>query len=187
LDVGSTGKNCIYNLLVVNSKAKRKIKVRAWMVKTLIVYCSEYKQNTEKLARLFAEKTGGDLKNIRDLGTFELEKYDLIGFGSGVYRESLSGKLFRLAEKLDLTGKEVFVFSTSGVGMKFYNNKLIALLAAKGAIIRGSFACKGSFVASDFSKNKLFELIGKFAQGHPDERDLQRAENFIGEILKARS
>lgn len=74
----------------------------------------------------------------------DLGDYDLIGFGSGVYQENLSEKMFKLVDGLDLKGKNVFVFSTSGVGMKFYNKALINKLETKGAIIRGSFACKGA-------------------------------------------
>jgi len=90
----------------------------------LIFYYSTYRKNTEKIAQLFAEKYGCDLINISNTEHVNINDYDLIGFGSGVYKESLSSKLFRLVEKLDLENKNVFVFSTSGVGMKYYNNKL---------------------------------------------------------------
>ncbi len=58
-------------------------------MKALIIYCSEYKKNTEKIARIFAEKTNCELINIRDACDINLESYNLIGFGSGVYKESL--------------------------------------------------------------------------------------------------
>src|SRR5690606_25598836 len=108
-------------------------------MKSLIIYYSDYKQNTEKIARIFADKLNAELINISDISDIDVENYDLIGFGSGVYRESLSLKLFRVVDKLDLKGKNVFVFSTSGIGMKFYNNKLIRHLESKGAINIGSF------------------------------------------------
>jgi len=152
-------------------------------MKSLIVYCSEYKNNTEKIARIFAEKTECELINIRDVSEINIDNYNLIGFGSGVYRESLSPKLFRLVEKLKLKGKNVFVFSTNGAGMKFYNNSLIKLLESKGAINKGSFACKGSFMASEFTNNKIFDVIGKLSQGHPNNRDLKKAESFIVRLL----
>lgn len=148
-------------------------------MKSLIVYCSEYKKNTEKIAQVFAEKIGCELINIKDVSEINIENYDLIGFGSGVYRESLSPKVFRLAEKSNLKDKNVFVFSTSGIGMKFYNNRLIKLLESKGAINKGSFACKGSFVARDFTNIKLFDIIGRLSQGHPNGRDYKKAERFI--------
>lgn len=154
-------------------------------MKALVIYCSQYKKNTEKIAGVFAEKANCDLINIKDIGEINIEKYNVIGFGSGVYRESLSPKLFRLVEKLNLEGKNVFVFSTSGVGMKFYNNSLIRLLESKGAIVKGSFACKGSFIASEFTDKKIFNIIGKLSQGHPNDRDIKEAERFIMRILNS--
>ena len=148
-------------------------------MKTLIIYCSDYNNNTEKIARAFAEKTDCELINIRDVNDINIENYNLIGFGSGVYRESLSPKVFRLVEKLNLKGKNVFVFSTSGVGMKYYNNSLIKLLESKGAINKGSFACKGSFEASKFTDKKIFDILGRLSQGHPNDKDIKRAKRFI--------
>lgn len=152
-------------------------------MKSLIIYFSTYRKNTEKIAQLFAEKCGCELTDIKNMDNVSISDYDLIGFGSGVYKESLSPKLFRLVENLDVKGKNVFVFSTSGLGMKFYNSKLIRLLESKGAIIKGSFACKGSFTASDFSDNKIFDVMGKLSQGHPNDKDFKNAEKFIKSII----
>lgn len=153
-------------------------------MKTLIIYCSEYKKNTEKIANIFKEKAECDLVNIKKFKNTNLENYDLIGFGSGVYVESLSPKLFKIVEKLDLKDKNVFVFSTSGVGMKYYNKKIIKALISKGAINKGSFACKGSFVAKEFSNNKVFDIISKLTKGHPNNKDFKKAEKFFVNMLK---
>lgn len=152
-------------------------------MKSLIIYCSEYKKNTEKIAQIFAGKTGCELINIRDISNINIENYNLIGFGSGVYRESLSPKVFRLVEKLNLKGKNVFVFSTSGVGMKFYNNSLIKLLESKKAINKGSYACKGSFIARDFTNKGTFDIMGRLSEGHPNDKDFIEAERFIVRVL----
>ena len=151
-------------------------------MKTLIIYCSTYKNNTEKIAKIFSSKIDCNLINIGDFSDYNIEKYDLIGFGSGVYKESLSPKIIKMAEKLDVKDKYIFVFSTSGIGMKFYNNSLIKLLESKGAISRGSFACKGNFNAKEFTNIKIFDLLGKLSQGHPNDRDFKRAEKFIDKI-----
>lgn len=151
-------------------------------MKSLIIYCSDYKNNTEIIAKMFAEKINSDLINARNFRDVDLEKYNLIGFGSGVYMEKLSPKLYKLVDKMDLKDKNVFVFSTSGVGMKFYNNSLIKLLKSKGAINKGSFACKGSFIAKEFSKNKIFDIMGRLSQGHPNIKDFKKAARFIIKI-----
>lgn len=152
-------------------------------MKSLIIYYSTYRKNTEKIAQLFAEKLGCELINIKNTDDVSIDGYDLIGFGSGIYKESLSPKLFKLVEDLDVKNKNVFVFSTSGVGMKFYNHKLVRLLESKEAIIKGNFACKGSFTARDFSNNKIFDIFGKFSQGHPNTKDFKNAEEFIKNII----
>jgi len=151
-------------------------------MKCLIVYYSTYKKHTEKIAEVFAKKVNADLADLKNSGSIEIDKYDLIGFGSGVYRESMATQLFNYVEKLNLKGKDVFVFSTSGIGKRFYNKKLIKVLESKGAICRGSFACKGSFVSREFSDNKIFEIMSRFSQGHPNAKDFCKAERFIEKI-----
>lgn len=154
-------------------------------MKALIIYQSNYKHNTEKIAEVFANKIECTLMNINDFHDENIKDYDVIGFGSGVYKESLSPKIYELVENLDLKGKNVFVFSTSGCGMKFYNKKLIKKLEEKHAIVKGSFACKGYFKASEFSNNKIFDIMGKLAEGHPNSKDLKKAESFIVNLSKS--
>lgn len=154
-------------------------------MKSLIVYCSEHKKNTEKIAQIFAKITQCELVNVREVKDINLDNYHLIGFGSGVYKESMSPNLFKLVDNMNLTGKNVFVFSTSGVGMKYYNNSLIKLLELKGAINKGSFACKGYFNAKEFTNKKIFEIMSKLSQGHPNQKDYKNAERFLDKILKS--
>ncbi|HCX64182.1 MAG TPA: flavodoxin [Eubacteriaceae bacterium] len=148
-------------------------------MKTLIVYCSKYKYHTEKIAHLFARHLKGDMVNIKDVDAVSVENYDLIGFGSGVYKERLSPKLYQVTKQWDLENKKVFVFSTSGIGMKFYNKPLIRHLISKGAIHEGSFACKGSFNAKDFTRVRIFRLFEEQAKGHPNKQDYEKAQKFV--------
>lgn len=67
--------------------------------------------------------------------------------------------------------------------MGYYNNKLIKLLESKGAANRGSFACKGSFTAREFTNNKIFDILGRLSQGHPNDKDFKKAERFIGRVM----
>ena len=152
-------------------------------MKSLIIYHSTYRNNTEKLARIFADKIHADLYSLEDSQKVIIENYDLIGLGSGVYRESLSPKLLKYAGSINLRDKDVFVFSTSGVGMKFYNNKLITLIESKGGRVKGSFACRGSFASSEFSKIRIFGLLSKLAVGHPNDKDICKAEKFINRLV----
>lgn len=153
-------------------------------MKSLIVYYSNYNQNTEKIAKVFAKKINADLMNIKETKEINIDKYNLIGFGSGVYKENLSPKIFKIAEKLSLTDKNIFVFSTSGIGAKFYNKKLIKLLRSKGGLCKGSFACKGSFDNKSLCNIRIFNILSKFAAGHPNESDVNKAEEFINKVVQ---
>lgn len=155
-------------------------------MKALIIYYSQYKNNTKEIAQLFARKMDCELvnvKDIKDINNINIEKYDLIGFGSGVYKESTSPKIMNMVDNLNLRNKNVFVFSTSGAGMNFYNNSLIKKLKEKGAVVKGSFACKGQFIAKEFTDNKIFDLVGRLSKGHPNDKDFKKAEKFIKEII----
>ena len=151
-------------------------------MKALIVYYSFYRNNTEKIARIFAGKLAADLVNLKDSYDIKAGEYDVIGFGSGVYRESVSPRLNDAIRKLDLKDKRVFVFTTSGVGMRYYNKRTISLLKSRGAICKGSFSCKGSFTSREFSSNKIFEAMSRFSTGHPDKKDIKKAESFIEKL-----
>lgn len=154
-------------------------------MKMLILYSSDYKGNTEKIANIFSAKADCDLMNIKNREPIQIHAYDLIGFGSGVYKESMSPRLIRLISQLELKGKPVFVFSTSGVGIKSYNRSLIRALKIKGASVRGSFACKGSFVAEEFTNVRIFSFMSRLAKDHPDDRDFRDAEKFILKVVKS--
>lgn len=152
-------------------------------MKSLIIYSSTYKGNTKRIAEVLGESIDADLVNLKSCKDINIQDYDLIGFGSGVYKESLSTQLFSCIERLNLQGISFFVFSTSGVGLTFYNKKLINFLKSKDAICKGSFACKGSFVSKDFSENKIFEIMSKLSKGHPNNKDFSKAEKFIKKIV----
>lgn len=154
-------------------------------MKSLVVYYSTYKNHTEKFAKLFAEKMNADMIDLKKSKNIIIDDYDLIGFGSGVYKESMAPQILSCVEGLNLKNKDVFVFSTSGVGIRFYNKMLIKQLEKKGAICKGSFACKGSFNSRDFSDNKIFELMSRFALDHPNDKDFRKAEEFIEKVIRS--
>ncbi|MGZ5511487.1 MAG: flavodoxin domain-containing protein, partial [Nitrososphaeraceae archaeon] len=58
-------------------------------MKVLIIYHSEHHQNTEKIARTMATKIESELKEAKDVNIEDINNYDIIGFGSGVYRGRL--------------------------------------------------------------------------------------------------
>ena len=54
-------------------------------MKTLIIYTSVHHGNTEKVAGVMASILNARLLQVKQATASMLDKYDLIGFGSGIY------------------------------------------------------------------------------------------------------
>lgn len=146
------------------------------MKKCLIIYYSYHHGNTKKVAEAMAEACGAELCPVKEAGAKNLDGYEIIGLGAGIDRGRHYKPLVDAAEKLDLKGRNVFVFSTSGMGNKNYNTPLIQQLEGKGAVVAGSFACRGYDTI-------VLRLIGGIAKGHPDAGELEAAKTFAKSMV----
>ena len=82
-------------------------------MKSLLVLVSYHHKNTEKVAKVFAKVIGAQIKNPRDINPKELQEYDLIGFGSGIYAAKHHKSILDLVDKLpQVSNKKAFIFST---------------------------------------------------------------------------
>jgi len=145
-------------------------------MKTLIIYDS-LTGNTEKIARVMAKALKARLVKLNKANAKEISKYDLVGFGSGIYAMRHSKNLLRFAEKLPTTDKNAFIFSTAGSpSLKFIGHfALRRRLKAKGFRIIGEFSCKG------LDKFGPLKLVGGINKGRPNAKDLKNAEKFAEE------
>lgn len=143
----------------------------------IIIYYSVHHSNTRKIAERMAETSGADIMDAADLKNFDAEKYSLVGLGSGIAYGRHYKKFMESVSRLNLSGKKVFVFSTSGTGKKDYNNALIEQLHNMGAVNAGSFACRG------FDTYGPFKVIGGISKNHPDDADLSNASDFIKNVM----
>lgn len=157
-------------------KKELTVTLQCGNMKTLIVYYSSYNKNTEKIAECISEQLGGELIKAKDFKEIDIEEYDLVGFGSGVYNQKMHPMILNAIKNSNLQDKKTFVFSTSAVGIKKYNNDASKLLLSKGASVVGSFACRGFFTT------KFLNIFGGTAKGHPSTEDLKKAENFANSI-----
>ncbi|HIE43486.1 MAG TPA: flavodoxin, partial [Candidatus Omnitrophica bacterium] len=81
-------------------------------MKTLIICISIHHKNTEKIAKVMAKVLEAKLLKPHKVDINTLSRYDLIGFGSGIYYHKHHGSLLNLVERLpDLKGKKAFIFS----------------------------------------------------------------------------
>ena len=147
-------------------------------MKTLIIYTSYHHSNTEKIALAMAKVLGADTMKSEDFKKEKINQYDTIGIGSGIYGGKIKKDLAEIMDSVNWENKNVFVFSTSGMGKIKYNDSMSRLLGKKKAKIIGSFACKG------FDTFAILKLFGGIAKGHPNAEDIKNAQNFAQELNK---
>jgi len=140
-----------------------------------VIYASFHHGNTRKVAEAIAQVLSADLLEVRSVSARQLGRYDLIGFGSGIYFRTHYPPMIALASNLGpAEGKRAFIFSTAGLPRlsPLFHRPLRAVLAEKGYEIAGEFACKGH------DSYAIFALIGGINKGRPNAADLERARQF---------
>ena len=141
-------------------------------MKTLIVFHSEHQGNTKKVSDAIGKAIGASALRSADAVLPDLEEYDLVGFGSGIYHGRFHDSLYRMIEDLPAqNGKKAFLFSTTG--SKSYalraHEAFKTLLKTKGFFVVGEFSCLGYDTAISS------EGINR---GKPDASDLKNAVTF---------
>jgi flavodoxin len=149
-------------------------------MKTLICYVSTHHGNTLKVANAINDVVKGELVDLdrANPSTVKFEGYDLIGLGSGVYRFTMSEKLFALVNKTDLKNRKVFLFATSASGQSRWFKQMKSKLAERQAIVVGEFMCPG-FI--DWAFFKWFG--GGLRKGQPNAADLENARTFAKSLI----
>ena len=133
--------------------------------------------NTEKVANVFANVLGAQVKMPQRTFPKQLGDYDFIGFGSGIDSGRHYKELLDFADRLPpAAGKKAFIFSTSATVSADKAAKdhaaLREKLQAKGYAIVDEFACKG------YNTNSFLKYIGGINKGKPNAEDLKHAEEF---------
>jgi len=153
-------------------------------MKTLIIYISIHHGNTEKVAEAIAEVLDAKLLRPWEVNVNDFSKYDLVGFGSGIYFGKHHESLLNLIDRLPMQeNRKAFIFATSGMpnGAQWpygnFNRPLKKKLLQKGFDIVGKFSCRG------FDTMRPWNLIGGISKGSPNEEDLRKARKFAQELL----
>ena len=150
--------------------------------KSLLVLYSYHHKNTEKIAKVFAKVLDAQIKTPQQINPKELQTFDLIGFGSGIYGEKHHKSLLDLADNLPkVSNKKAFIFSTAGITGKAKVAKdhltLRKKLEGKGYLIIDEFGCKG------FNTNSFLKYFGGMNKGRPNADDLKAAEKFVKNLI----
>jgi flavodoxin len=152
-------------------------------MKSILVVISIHHNNTVKIANAMAKVLDAKITNPQEVNPKELQEYDLVGFGSGIYGEKHHESLLDLADSLpQVTNKKAFIFSTSAIMGKAKVAKdhlmLREKLQSKGYIVVNEFACKG------FNTNSFMKFLGGMNKGRPNEEDIKNAEIFAENLNK---
>ncbi|MBI5585230.1 MAG: flavodoxin domain-containing protein, partial [Deltaproteobacteria bacterium] len=151
-------------------------------MKSLIVYYSQ-SGNTRKVARaihrgLSREVEQCDLKTVKEADPREVDQYDLIGLGSPVWCGAETPNIRRFIENIPRQqGRPIFSFNTHGVMPEQYFPTVVRRLQGRGFTVIGM---------RDWFGDARFQMAPSpyFTHGHPDEIDLQEAEDFGREMAQ---
>jgi len=160
-------------------------------VKSLVIVFSYHHRNTEKIAKAIAKVLDAPVKTPQQVNPDELQQYDLIGFGSGIYGAQNHTSLIELAGRLPhADGRNAFIFSTYGAPAGLYTGErlrefirdnhaaLREKLRSRGYNVVGEFACAG------LNTNSFLRFFGGLNKGRPDEKDLRHAEEFAENLKR---
>ncbi len=67
------------------SNANHESRLVEYVMNSLIVLVSYHHNNTQKVAEVMAKVLDAQIKSPQQINSDELNQYDLVGFGSGIY------------------------------------------------------------------------------------------------------
>lgn len=149
-------------------------------MKTAIIFYSRHHENTKKLLEAIKNASSDeiDLFDITESAPQNLEKYDSIGFASGIYYSKFEKRVLEFAKNNTPDGKKVFFIYTYGAEKSGYTKAIREALSGKNAKILGEYGCLG------FNTFGPFKLIGGIAKNHPDSTDISGAVSFYNNLEK---
>lgn len=109
----------------------------------------------------------------------DISSYEAVGLASGVYFGALHKHIQAFAEQTAFgKNQKVFFVATCGGGFCNCAKSLQKRLSQRGIACLGAFQCRG------YDTYGLFGKLGGIAKGHPNEKDLEKANAFITRILQ---
>ena len=145
------------------------------MSKVCIVYSSRHQGNTEKVLYKIKEKFPETvLVKAGDFKSDDFERYDAVGFASGIFYRKLAkpvDKLFNQALTSDV--QKLFFIYTAGVVSVSLEKALRRKTEQSEKTCMGIFGCKG------FDTFGPLKLIGGLNKNRPNENDFKNAIDFF--------
>lgn len=144
-------------------------------MKTAIVYASTHHGNTKKLLDAIAAAYEVDLIDAVKIPEKDLNRYDRIGFASGIYYSKFHQAVLNLRQSICPRISGPFYQHLRRQSGLYFDRKA---LTAKNSVLLGKYGCKG------YDTFGPFKLMGGLAKGHPDEADIAGAVAFYKEITE---
>lgn len=143
-------------------------------MKTAIIYYSKHHENTKKLLDAIQAASADEITliDVTQTQSAKLEKYDRIGFASGIYYSKFEKRVLEFAKSCTPNGKDVFFLYTYGSKRNGYTKAIREALAGKNAHILGEYGCLG------FNTFGPLKLIGGMAKDHPNNSEIEGAISF---------
>lgn len=143
-----------------------------------IVYSSMHHGNTRKLAESLSAELSADLFTVDEATAVNLDRYELVGLGSGIYFGRHDASLCKLVESWQLPPRRVFIFSTAGLPFLrwFQHASLRRRLVKQGCDVVSEFCCRGWDTVGPLW------LMGGINRKHPNKKDLCRAIEFARQL-----
>jgi flavodoxin len=147
-------------------------------MKAAIIYSSSHHMNTKKVLDAITDKLPVELIPVSKAAGADLSGYSMLGFASGIYKASFAPKLTEFMKQHQFEkDQKGFLITTSGVLSKKYGSEEKKLLEEKGVKVIGIYSCKG------FDTFGLFQYIGGISKGHPKQKELDGAVQFMEGLL----
>ena len=145
---------------------------------TAIVYASVHHGSTRKLAESLSAELGADLFTVEEATNMDLNHYELVGLGSGIYFGRHDPSLCKLADSWQRPPGRVFIFSTAGLPFLrwFQHASLRKRLIKQGCEVVSEFCCRGWDTVGPLW------LMGGINRKHPNANDLNRALQFARQL-----
>ncbi len=147
-------------------------------MRTVIIYKSIHHENTKKIAQVLGKELNAKILEVENFKE-DLNKFDLIGFGSGIYAWRHHQKILDFVDNLpNLKGKKAFIFSTSGA--RFLIGR--AHIPLKNRLLKKGFEVVGEFNCLGWDTFGPLKLFGGINKGRPNEADFHKAEKFAKKL-----
>ncbi|MEC3915576.1 flavodoxin family protein [Nocardia sp. CDC160] len=140
-------------------------------MKTLIVCVSVSHGNTRRVAEAMGEVLDATIAEPEQVEVSDLDRYDLVGFGSGIFHQMFHPRLRAFVRALPKQPRgKAFVFATSGFPPQLWPMTRLAR--------RAGFDVIDTFSVRAFDTWAPLRPIGGVNKGRPDAADLEATRAF---------